>query len=1007
MFNRKRIQAMVAGMLLGFATAVPAEVVPPQDIDLFMGVDSEITVPNVLFLIDASANWNADIAGTPGETLTREGLRDLLTRSDSLVNEINVGLLQFADGRAGKVISQIRPLDEEYQKELDVLLDRTATLADGRSLTQANNAPYAMAMHEAFLYYTGGRPTADALADGDHDPAAITDGGRYNTPVGGNCGKNFVIAVGHGAPDSGEDDDAENALRDLGGVLAGDPISLDPSQFESNWADEFARFMSGNDVIDEDLRDGNRNIITYVIDVFDPDNSPRPGSRPHESTRSWFRSMAREGQGRYFAVNNTAEFQAALTEIIDEIQAINSVFAASTLPVSVNVRGTNLNQVYMGVFRPDEQRRPRWPGNLKLYTIALDEDGNPFLADANVDPIRNPVTGFVRDNAVSYWTENSDFWAFDPRGNPPSASDLPDGPLVEKGGAAQMQRNQFSTTGAIGSRTIFTNKGTAMVNISDAGLDGDLEDWIRGMNHTAGVDEDDPDLSSKSTVRPSLHGDVLHSRPAVINLGEDVDDEIYVFYGSNDGMFRGIRGGIAGARSGEEMWSFVPEEFIGDLDALRRNEAPEKDQRGKKYFADGDVTVHFFDDGTKERIFLYIGMRRGGDFIYALEVTDPEKPRIAWRVGADDPDFGELAETWSSPIPTQIRNESGDAVPVVFFGAGYDAANDDWGYGQTITSGRGIYMVHALTGDLLWEAGPEASLTGGLIPGLDLTPASFPVKMQHSIAADLMVLDTTRNGFADRIYAADTGGNVWRANIASQNLGDWNVRHLASLGEDQKFFYPPNVVLRGDSDRDYDAILLGSGNREDPLDMWGPVDSYFYMLKDRGTAEGDTIVCENKTAGTCELFDATDNTIQSGTEEEQADAIGDLAGARGWYFELLGEGEKVVSGSLTTGGVTTFNTNQPAPPEPGSCVSNLGIAREYQVSFTDATIPVTGGELGPEGRWSEVAGGGFPPTPVSAIVEIDGQIVEVRISGTDAQRTAGGAIGAREKVWWNREQAED
>ena len=33
----------------------------------------------------------------------------------------------------------------------------------------------------------------------------------------------------------------------------------------------------------------------------------------------------------------------------------------------MNVRGTNLNQVYIGVFRPDANKSPRWLGNLKLY----------------------------------------------------------------------------------------------------------------------------------------------------------------------------------------------------------------------------------------------------------------------------------------------------------------------------------------------------------------------------------------------------------------------------------------------------------------------------------------------------------------------------------------------------------------------------------------------------------------------------------------------------------------
>ncbi len=49
----------------------------------------------------------------------------------------------------------------------------------------------------------------------------------------------------------------------------------------------------------------------------------------------------------------------ALREIFNEIQAVNSVFASASLPVSVNARGTYLNQVYMGMFRPDGERASR------------------------------------------------------------------------------------------------------------------------------------------------------------------------------------------------------------------------------------------------------------------------------------------------------------------------------------------------------------------------------------------------------------------------------------------------------------------------------------------------------------------------------------------------------------------------------------------------------------------------------------------------------------------------
>ena len=57
-----------------------------------------------------------------------------------------------------------------------------------------------------------------------------------------------------------------------------------------------------------------------------------------------------------------------------EIQAVNSVFVSATLPVALNVSNTYLNQVYMGLFRPDANVSPRWYGNLKEYKLAYDSE---------------------------------------------------------------------------------------------------------------------------------------------------------------------------------------------------------------------------------------------------------------------------------------------------------------------------------------------------------------------------------------------------------------------------------------------------------------------------------------------------------------------------------------------------------------------------------------------------------------------------------------------------------
>jgi type IV pilus assembly protein PilY1 len=64
-------------------------------------------------------------------------------------------------------------------------------------------------------------------------------------------------------------------------------------------------------------------------------------------------------------------------------------------------------------------------------------------------------------------------------------------------------------------------------------------------------------------VRPSIHGDVLHSRPVAINCGGSRG--VVVYYGANDGMLRAINGNQTGSGVGSEMWAFVAPEHFAPL----------------------------------------------------------------------------------------------------------------------------------------------------------------------------------------------------------------------------------------------------------------------------------------------------------------------------------------------------------------------------------------------------------------------------------------------------------
>src|SRR5205823_4898536 len=122
--------------------------------------------------------------------------------------------------------------------------------------------------------------------------------------------------------------------------------------------------------------------------------------------------------------------------------------------------------------------------------------------------------------------------------------------------------------------------------------------WVRGADNKE--DENPSTTPAGSDIRPSVHGDVLHSRPAVINYNRYGDDEdIYAFYGGNDGIIRAVKAGIRPHTSGPdvsivpgtERWGFIPREFFGKLKRLRDQLPAISNLNQKDYFADGSVAV--------------------------------------------------------------------------------------------------------------------------------------------------------------------------------------------------------------------------------------------------------------------------------------------------------------------------------------------------------------------------------------------------------------------------------
>ena len=219
------------------------------------------------------------------------------------------------------------------------------------------------------------------------------------------CGRNYIVYISNGP--SQDNNSVLTAATSMLSSAGGDTtrIALSPSGSQTNVSDEWARFM----------KSGPLDVTTYVIDVDPRSSGQGPG------WTALLRSMATVSGGDYVAVSSTggsAAIAEAVQKALSEIQAVNSVFASVSLPLNVTRHGTYVNEVYIGMFRPDANASPRWYGNLKHYQMGR-VDGELQLLDADGSDAINSLNGSVTECARSFWTPSSPdaYWAFSPSGD--------------------------------------------------------------------------------------------------------------------------------------------------------------------------------------------------------------------------------------------------------------------------------------------------------------------------------------------------------------------------------------------------------------------------------------------------------------------------------------------------------------------------------------------------------------------------------------------------------------
>lgn len=780
--------------------------------------------------------------------------------------------------------------------------------------------------------YTGGQlvqPTgcSDAnLDDTDCVGEYISGSPVYKSPIEHECQPNHIVLLTDGEPRA-------NSSKDLVKALTGDTSCV--TSGEGGCGEELTEFLYTRNPY---------KITTHTIG-FNNDDPYLKGVASEESM--------------YHTADSTDDLVTVLDDIATTTLNVDTTFVSPGVTVNAFNRLTHRNEIFFSLFQPKEESY--WPGNLKKYKIT----GDGVIVGQDGAAALDPDTGSFKESTQSYWSSGED-GNKTPEGG--AAEQLPSYPnrklYTYFDGSSSKNLTDSDNAISWANKDNITKSRLGIESESDS-YHRNLIDWVRGK------DIKDVDGDSVADEDRNQLSDPLHSSPQlVIYGGSDENPDITIYYGDNEGFLHAVD-----SSTGEELFAFAPSEMLHNFNKVFVNSVAEN----HPYGMDGQIVAWSKDvdadskiePGDGDHVYIYAGMRRGGRNYYALDVTDRSSPKMLWTIEGGSGDYSDLGQTWARPIKTKISVDSTEREVLIISG-GYDPAQDDAATRTADSMGNAIFIVDATDGSLIWSAGGNNSH--------DLTLSD----MDYSIPATVRAIDVNADGYADQIYAADTGGQIWRFDITNGNpVGSLITGgRIADLAENtaataRRFYHEPDLSVVTRNGVRQLALAIGSGYQAHPLNATIEDRFFVLFLSDVYNAPADTDLDgtpDYTTITAADLFDTTDNKIENGTAGQIAVAQTALAAAKGWYIDLEGEltgggkdpGEKVLSRAMTYDGVLYFTSYQPSASVGVDCTVSPGQSKLYTVNVANATpASIDKGEnTDTSDRFASLLTEGLPPDPV-------------------------------------------
>ena len=545
------------------------------------------------------------------------------------------------------------------------------------------------------------------------------------SPIDYPCQQNFVIMITDGLPT--RDDSLPSHFVDVRG---------------NGYLDDVARYVARQDL--SSSQPGDQNLVVFTIGLGIGDQL--------------LVDTAAEGNGIFREAWDLDTLTLELGTVIGDI--VNRISAGAAVAVVSTETGDD-SYLYRGKFVPT-----LWRGFLEAFELPFSEGDSPaWEAGALLrgrDPDSRVIFTSLNNQMVEFTTANLDALAplIAPNG-PGSGGDRYDGY------GDDVQDNVYDSADQ--------NLGPAY----DADYVRDVIQYVRGESVTGFRDRGGWVL-----------GDLVYSTPVVVGapsqffmtqsyqdfLRDHENRQPVVYVGANDGMLHAFK-----ADSGYELWSYVPRDVLGTLEALTM------EPYCRTSYVDLSPTAVDVEVNGTWRTVLVGGLRTGGNAYFALDVTDPYNPKVLWETRIPS-----IVKSFTDA--TVVRTTRGSFV---------------WtGSGPSNSGNAYSGVIDVATGAIHWNLLLSSSAGGSR----NAATAPSPV-------------DLNGDGYHDRVYQADLAGNVWVYDVSDASAwyygklfdGDLPIQARPSLSTNE------NGGVN---------VYFGTGTFLDNADMSDVTQHDFYCVRD-------------------------------------------------------------------------------------------------------------------------------------------------------------------------------